>query len=195
MSSSSCMGLSLSFCPSLPRAPSLSLSLLARSLSPSLSLSLALSLSLPLFFLSAGHRGSSGDPQAIGPPRPPHCASARLALGSTLTAATYYMVGSGFSCSKPHPLHYTPTASRPHHRAPMATTHPCVSRTNLGLALSLSLALSFPRQGYGAGALPPTPRARAPPTFAEDNGFHATCLKKKLHPSATGCKKHPMRQK
>ena len=145
MSSSSCMGLSLSFCPSLPRAPSLSLIARSLALAISLSVSRSLSLSLPLCFLSAGHRGSSGDPQAIGPPRPPHCASARLALGSTLTAATYYMVGSGFSCSKPHPLHYTPPASRPHHRAPMATTHPCVSRTNLGLALSLSLSLSLAR--------------------------------------------------
>ena len=31
----------------------------------------------------------------------------------------------------------------------------------------------FFRQGYGAGVLPPTPRACAPPTVAEDKKFHA----------------------
>ena len=38
----------------------------------------------------------------------------------------------------------------------------CSLSLSRSLSLSLSRSLSFFRQGYGAGALPPTPRAGAP---------------------------------
>ena len=52
-------------------------------------------------------------------------------------------------------------------------------RVSLSLCLSLSLSFSFFRQGYGAGALPPTLSARAPPTVVGRRSF--------MHAHGSGC--------
>ena len=55
--------------------------------------------------------------------------------------------------------------------------------------MHVCVCISFFRPGYGAGALPPTPRACAPPTVAEDRKLHAATAsgnpKWKRLPSAT----------